>query len=130
MNYHGYKFSEHENGYYFYFLSPFDGSDLDLVLETVEHYIVCQYLNSIDFDTVNVEKVIGGSAMDIINNTFPHDDKCMNVSDSFKSLIPPPKAKRQPKKKAETTDKPAKKAPKKPATVTIQGGPIAVNAEN
>ena len=80
---------------------------MDLVEESIEHYIanvpseMNKYLDSIDFDNVKVERVIGVSAMDIINRSFSQDDKNMLVSDSFKALIPPPKPKRQPKAKAQ-----------------------------
>ena len=107
MNYYAYKFTENDHGYFFYFLSPFDGKEIDLVQESVEHYIsnepsdMNKYLMSVNFDEVKIERVIGVTAMDIINNSFPSDPKCMNVSTEYVSLIPPPKPKRQPKAKAQ-----------------------------
>ena len=63
-----------------------------------------QYLNSIDFDTVKIDKV-KINPIDVINKTLPADEKCMNISDSYISLIPPPKVKRVPKPKAEKQPK-------------------------
>ena len=110
MNFHVFKFQELENGFYFYFISLFNGENIDIVSESIEHYIsnehtqMNQYLNSIDFDTVKIDKV-QINPTDVINKTLPTDEKCMNISDSYISLIPPPKVKRVPKPKA---DKPAK----------------------
>ena len=107
MNYYAYKFTENDHGYFFYFLSPFDGKEIDLVEESIEHYIsnepsdMNKYLMNVNFDEVKVERVIGVSAMDIINRSFPQEDKNMMVSDSYKALIPPAKPKRQPKAKAQ-----------------------------
>jgi len=39
MNFHVFKFSEAENGHYFFFISPFNGDNIDLVSESIEHYI-------------------------------------------------------------------------------------------
>ncbi len=119
MNYYSFKFSENTNGYYFYFISPFDGSDIDLVSESIEHYIsnvpteMNKYLVTVNFDDVKIERVVSTSVMDIINNHFSQDDKNMLVSDSWKSLIPPSKAKRTPKPKAEKEKKEPKARGKK-----------------
>ena len=102
MNFHVFKFQELENGYYFFFISLFNGENVDLVSESIEHYIsnernqMNQYLNSIDFDTVKIDKV-QMNPIDVINKTLPADEKCMNISDSYISLIPPPKVKKTPK---------------------------------
>ena len=114
MNYHAYKFTDLENGYYFIFISPFSEQHIDCVLESVEHYIaneptqMNQYLMTLNFDEVKIEKIIS-NPIDIFNNAFPADEKNMLVSSSYVSLIPPPKVKRTPKPKA---DKPPKKEPK------------------
>ena len=111
MNYYGFKLTEADHGYYFYFLSPFDGQDIDLVAESIEHYIsnvpteMNKYLVTVNFDEVKIERVISTSAMDIINNQFPNDTKCMNVSNEYVSHIPPPKPKRTPKPKGEAKPK-------------------------
>ena len=133
MNFHTFKFSESENNFYFYFISPFSGENIDLVSEQIEHYIsneptqMNQYLNSIDFDTVKIEKT-SINPVDIINKTLPADEKCMNISDSYISLIPPPKVKRVPKPKA---DKPAKekKEPKPRAKKCTQNVSISTDPQ-
>ena len=50
----------------------------------------------------------------------PSDNKCMNVSDSYLFLIPPPKAKRTPKHKADKTMKQKKEPKKKKWAKTVQ----------
>ena len=108
MQFQTYKISEQDNGYFLYTISSL--SDPELVLETMEFSIanepqkqMNQYLMTSDFDKVICEQV-SISPIDVINNTLPQDDKCINVSSSYISLIPPPKiaSKRVPKPKAET----------------------------
>ena len=139
MNYHTYKFIDLENGYYFFFISPFRGDNIDLVSESIEHYIsneltpMNQYLNNIDFSTVKVEKV-QMNPIDVINKSFQPDEKNMLISSSFVSLIPPPpppKVKKAPKPNA---DKPVKekKEPKQRAkkgtqNVQISTEPVIVD---
>ena len=133
MNFHVFKFQELENGFYFFFISLFNGENIDLVSESIEHYIsnernqMNQYLNSIDFDTVKIDKV-QMNPIDVINKTLPADEKCMNISDSYISLIPPPKVKRVPKPKA---DKPAKekKEPKPRAKKCTQNVSISTDPQ-
>ena len=86
-----------------------------------------QYLNSIDFDTVKIDKV-QINPIDVINKTLPADQKCMNISDSYISLIPPPKVKKTPKPKA---DKPAKekKEPKHRAKKCTQNVSISTDPQ-
>ncbi len=116
MNYNVYKFQETDNGFYFYFLSPFSEQNIEYVAESIEHYIsnehtpMNDYLHTVDFDAVQITRV-SISPIEVINKSFPHDDKNMLVSDSYKALIPPPKPKREPKKKAEKEPK-EKKEPK------------------
>ena len=133
MNYYTTKITESENGYYVYFVSLFD--DEELTMETFEHFVantpqnpISQYLVTCDFDNMKVEKV-AINPVDVINKTLPQDSKCMNVSNDFVSHIPLPKAKREPKKKA---DKPAKEPkPVKPkgkqSKVQISTEPVTVN---
>ena len=66
-------------------------------------------MTAINFDKVTVEKVLDVSPSQVLSKSFPSDEKCMNVADSFKSFIPPPKAKRQAKPKAEKKAKPKSK---------------------
>ena len=125
MNFHVFKFQELENGFYFFFISLFNGENIDLVSESIEHYIsnernqMNQYLNSIDFDTVKIDKV-QINPMDVINKTLPADEKCMNISDSYISLIPPPKVKRVPKPKADKPVKEKKEPKAKKGAKTVQ----------
>ena len=139
MKFHVFKFSEAENGHYFLFISPFNGDNIDLVSESIEHYIsneltpMNQYLNNIDFSTVKVEKV-QMNPIDVINKSFQPDEKNMLISSSFvslKPLPPPPKVKKAPKPKA---DKPVKekKEPKQRAkkgtqNVQISTEPVIVD---
>ena len=127
MNYSVFKLTEQDNNYYFYFLSPFDGTDLELVAESIEHYIsnepsqMNQYLMTVpDFDNVKVEKV-DIPAITVLNKTFQPDDKSMLISKSLVSLIPPPKEKkkREAKPKADKTVK-EPKAPKSRGKKSIQ----------
>ncbi len=132
MNYYGFKFTENTNGYYFYFISNFYNDEL--AQESIEHYIanvpteMNKYLETVNFDDVKVERVLS-SAIDIINNHFPHDDKNMLVSDSYKALIPPPKAKREPKKKAEPKE-PKEKKPAKPRGKKSAPQKVIISTEN
>ena len=110
MNYNVFRLTENTNGFYFYFLSLFSETNIDSAMESIEHYIsnestpMNQYLNIIDFDAVKIEKV-NISPIDVINKSFSNDEKNMLISDSWKSLIPPPK---EPKKKREAKPKPEK----------------------
>ena len=130
MNFHVFKIQELENGFYFYFISLFNGENIDLVSESIEHYIsnernqINQYLNSIDFDTVKIDKV-HINPIDVINKTLPADEKCMNISDSYISLIPPPKVKRVPKadKQAKEKKEPKPRAKKCTQNVSISTDP-------
>ena len=112
MNYNVFRLTENTNGFYFYFLSLFSETNIDSAMESIEHYIsnestpMNQYLNIIDFDAVKIEKV-NISPIDVINKSFSNDEKNMLISDSWKSLIPPPK---EPKKKREAKPKPEKEA--------------------
>ena len=106
MNYCAYKFTDQASQYYFYFISPFTGTDdIDLVAESIEHYIsnapsqMNQFLVTVDFDQAKIEPAQSITPLNVINGTFPADDKCMNISTSFVSLIPPPKPVK-PKKEA------------------------------
>ena len=131
MNYHGYKITEKDNGFYVFALLPF--SDPELAMETFEFYVantpqatMSQYLMHCDFDNVTLEKVLM-NPMDLINNNFPSEAKCMNVSNEYVSLIPPPKPKREAKKKAEPKEpKPAKPRGKK----STQKVEISLNKQN
>ena len=132
MNYNVFRLTENTNGYYFLFLSPFTAENIDSAMESIEHYIsnestpMNQYLNIIDFDAVKIEKV-NISPIDVINKNFPADDKNMLISDSWKSLIPPPKPKREPKKKADPKEpKQAKPRGKKAPHVNISTEPTTV----
>ena len=131
MNYSVFKLTESDNCYFFYFLSPFDGNDIELVAENIEHYIanvpnqMNQYLLTVDFDNVKIEKV-DIPAITVLNKTFQPDDKNMNISTSYISLIPPPK---EPKKRKEKTDKVQKEAKKeaKPRSAKKQAQKVEIN---
>ena len=143
MNYSVYRFQESEHGYYFYFIGPFDGQDIDFVSEQIEHYIgnvqtdMNKYLINCNFDAVKIEKA-NISPVDVINKTFQPDDKNMLISNSYISLIPPPP---EPKKKRESkpkADKPIKEkkeakprsAKKQPQKVNIDTAGAVLNMNN
>ena len=99
MNFSVYKFQEHDNEFYLYTISNLD--DPELVLQTIEFSItnepekpINQYLMTVNFDNVKIEK-LSISLIDVINRSFPSDSKCMNVSQDYISLIPPPKEKKK-----------------------------------
>ena len=120
MNYYTFRITEKDNGYFFYFISALNDGELALeqaefVISNDEKNPMCQYLCSVNFDDVVVEATPNISIMDVINKNFGADDKNMQVSQSYVSLIPPPKparpAKREAKPKVEKEPKP-KAAPK------------------
>ena len=98
-----YKFFETINNYYFYFISHVD--DENIVLMQFEHtsankpnLSMYRYLNDVvGWDHINIEKCGDVKAVDVINSTFVHDDKCMNIiiSNSYESLIVEKKTKRK-----------------------------------
>ena len=128
MNFQTFKISETTNNFYFYFISHVD--DPELVLDIVD---VCldekdkpmnQYIMSIDPDTIKCEKV-SVSPCDVINRNLPQDSKCMNISNDYCALIPPPKEsrkKKEAKPKVEKTPKEPKQA--KPRAKKVQKGVI------
>ena len=59
MNFHPYKVTENDHGFYFFTISPFDNEEI--VMETVEHFVsnspqnqMCQYLIHCDFDNMKI----------------------------------------------------------------------------
>ena len=63
MNYHGYKITEKDNGFYVFALLPF--CDPELAMKTFEFYVantpqstMSQYLMHCDFDNMTIEKVL------------------------------------------------------------------------
>jgi len=118
IQFHVFKLIESINNYYIYLISHVE--DPELFLEEVEHSVANaldkpynQYLSTCDWDSITIEKA-SVNPVDVIHNHLPQDDKCINVSNSYISLIPPPKEKkkREPKPKAEPK-KPAKPRGKK-----------------
>ena len=139
MNYSVYKFTESEHGYFFYFLSLFDGQDPDLVSEQIEHYIsnvptdMNKYLDTCNFDAVKIEKS-NISPIDVINKTFQPDDKNILISNSYISLIPPPKqprTKKEPKGEAKPklTKEPKEKKEAKPRSSKKQAQKVDINID-
>ena len=136
MNYCAYKFTDQASQYYFYFISPFTGTDdIDLVAESIEHYIsnapsqMNQFLVTVDFDQAKIEPAQSITPLNVINGTFPADDKCMNISNSFISLIPPPKPQRTKKEAKPKAEKPVKepKIPKPRGKKAVQT--VAINVD-
>lgn len=136
MNYSAFKFTENDNGFYFYFISPFSQQNIDFVAESIEHYIsnepteMNKYLHSVDFDNVKVEPAVGVSVMDIINKQFAPDPKCMNISQEYVSLIPAPKPrkeKKEPKPKAEKAAKPRGKKSTQKVEISVEPTTLSMN---
>ena len=122
-----YKIFETVNNFYYYVVSHID--DADIVLEHTEHYSAHHpekpmntYLNSIGWDVIDCEKVDSIKPIDVINNTIPPDEKCMNNSQKFQEFIveAKPKAKRAPKPKAEQIEKPKPKPRGEKAQVQVK----------
>ena len=97
-----YQIFETINNYYFYVISQVD--DKNIVLMQFEHTSanksnepLYNHLNSIGWDDIDIEKS-DIKAIDIINSSFVSDDKFMNISNSYTSLIPE-KASKQKKEK-------------------------------
>ena len=107
QNFYVYKIIETINNYYFYVISHVD--DENIVLMQFEHtsankpnLSMYRYLNDVvGWDHINIEKCGDVKAVDVINSTFVHDDKCMNISNAYESLIveKKPKEKKAPKEK-------------------------------
>ena len=133
MNFHSYKVTENDHGFYFFTISPFE--DPEVVMETVEHFVsnspqiqMCQYLIHCDFDNMKIEKA-NISCIDIINKNIPNDSKCMNVSSDYVSLIPPPKEKKKREAKPKADKPPPKPRGKKAANtkISISTEPQTIN---
>ena len=71
---------------------------------------------------ISCRKVDTINPIDIINNSIPPDEKCMNNSQTFQEFIveAKPKAKRGPKSKAEQTEPKKPKPRGKKSQVLIQ----------
>ena len=137
MQYSVFKITEHDHEFFLYFVSPFGEQQSELALESAEHWIsnnpelqMNQYLMTIDFDKVTCEKVSLNPA-DVVAGRVPHDPKCVNVSQEYLPLIPPPKPKREPKKKAEKPPKepkqPKPRGKKSTQKVEISNEPTVLN---
>ena len=134
MNFHPYKVTENDHGFYFFTISPFDNEEI--VMETVEHFVsnspqnqMCQYLIHCDFDNMKIEKA-NISCIEVINKNIPiTDSKCMNVSSDYVSLIPPPKEKKKREAKPKADKPPPKPRGKKAANtkISISTEPQTIN---
>ena len=120
-----YKVSDEMNGYYLYVVSRV--KNIEIFEEQLEHYasnepddIDNAYFNFIGWNTIQIEVVSDIKPTDVLNKNLPNDGKCMNMTDSFKSLIViPEKKKRVTKPKAEKIKKEPKKPKIKPSCVSI-----------
>ena len=143
-----FKIIDTENGYYKYIISEID--DTEMNLEHFEHYCgmfpeendVTKYFNIVaDWDMVEIEEEPTLKAIEILNNSFVADEKCMNRFNKFKELVKAaedeiekekalkaakkakvPKEKKEAKPKAE----PKPKAKKSDGKVTIEMNPPPV----
>ena len=117
-----FKLIDLPSGYYMYFTSH--AKNIEIAGEQIEHTIsntddddVYKFLNSRDWEHVDIVQETQLKAIDIINENFPSDVKCLNNANSdYKSLIPPPKEpkkKREPKPKADKVVKDPKPKAKK-----------------
>ena len=94
--------------------------------ETIYKYIG----NITGWDNIDIQKVTDVKPVDVINNTFPHDNKNMLISNDFEKLIIIPEKKSRVKKEPKAKPKP-KKEPKQKAksTVIISNDPADTRLE-
>jgi len=114
-----YKILETVNNFYLYLISHID--DVDLVQEHYEHYCFNhpeqkenEYFNLIGWDKIDTQKIDNIKPIDIINNTLPIDEKCINNSEKYKEfiIIPEKKTKKEKVKVIKENVSKPKKEPK------------------
>ena len=92
MNFYVFKISENINNIYYY-ISHIE--DIEFNIQVVESYAadfsdipINQYMNLVvGWNNVKLEKVDSITPIDVINKTYPIDNKNMSVSDDYKKLV-------------------------------------------
>ena len=95
MNFYSYKIFEKVNGYYFYFISHIDHTDLNFNIcesyaDAFPDVPINQYFNIITdwSEDADIEKCDNISPIQVINKQFPTNDvKNMNVSNDFEKVL-------------------------------------------
>ena len=120
-----FKVIDNTNNYYIYILSRFN--DPELALEHVEHASgahpedpIHNYFNFIGWDSISIAPDENIKPSDVVNNALPADDKCMNLSDSYVSLIVLPEKKKRTSRK---TSQPQADEPKKEKSTAVKKAP-------
>ena len=121
MEFHVFKIFETINNYFYYIISHIDNEDLNLDIaeswaaEDVTNNIN-MYLTMIGFNNVSIEKS-SISPLIILQKSFQHDIKNMNISDDYKKILEEglskiKEKKTKVKKVKEVTELKPKKEPK------------------
>ena len=92
MNFYVFKISENINNFYYYYISHIE--DIEFNIHVVESYAadfsdipINHYMNLVvGWNNVKLEKV-DISSIDVINKTYPSDNKNMSISDDHKKLV-------------------------------------------
>ena len=106
MNFYTFKLFEKVNGYYFYFISHIDHTDLNFNIcesyaDAFPDVPINQYFNIITdwSEDADIEKCDNISPIQVINKQFPtNDPKNMNMSDEYKKILAEELEKLQQKK--------------------------------
>ena len=92
MNFYVYKLIDGVNNYYLYDVSRCESPDMQI--EHEEHYacffpdnLVNSYFDFIGWDNIEIQTVTDLQAVDFVSGNITADDKCMNLNDTYKSLI-------------------------------------------
>ena len=121
MEFHVFKIFETINNYFYYIISHIDNEDLNLDIaeswaaEDVTNTIN-MYLTMIGFNNVSIEKS-SISPLIVLQKSFQHDIKNMNISDDYKKILEEgltkiKEKKTKVKKVKEVTELKPKKEPK------------------
>ena len=137
MNFYVYKLIDGVNNYYLYVVSRCESPDMQI--EHEEHYayffpdnLVNSYFNYIGWDNIEIQPVADIKAVDVVSGNITADDKCMNLNDTYKSLIVEipvsKKEKKQAKPKEQKEAKPkAKPKPRAKKTATQESEAVKLN---
>ena len=138
MIFNVYKIIESVNNFYYYFISHIE--DLDLNLDIAESYAdafpdipINTYFNVVTgWDCADIKKCDDISPIQVLNRSFPHDPKNMNVSEEYKKFTEQAleqlsqkkgrgkKKEKDPNEAPKPAKKPAKPRGKSSGTVKIE----------
>ena len=137
MNFYVYNLIDGVNNYYLYDVSRCESPDIQI--EHEEHYgsffpekVVNSYFDFVGWDNVEIQAITDVKAVDVVSGNIPADDKCMNLNDTYKSLIVDipvaKKEKKQTKPKEQKEAKPkAKPKPKAKKTAIQESQTVNLN---